>query len=270
MATHRLPPVAPPPKRRAGIATLMFGILVVAVAGAVALSIALTQGRFDAARVETATVEQQRDATAAQGAALAAQVQEACTSGALSGPVCQRAAQVAADPIAGPVGPRGEVGPGPTAEQIRAAVEAYLLLNPPPQGRAPTTAEVAAAVTDYLFANPPEPGRPPTASEIAAAVRLYFDTNPPEPGPQGEPGRPPTADEIRAAVDAYLAENPPDAGPMGEPGPQGVGVQSVRAEDRDGQCVLVFQLLDPADGSTIDVVVDVPNGVCDGGPLGVG
>src|SRR5690606_12800904 len=184
-----------------------------------------------AAQVETGQVAQERDAKAAQAQSLAEQIRTACADGSLTGPVCVEAEQVTQEtstpPAPGPEGPRGEPGPGPTEEQIQAAVSAYLTAHPPPAGRGPTPAEVAAAVASYLIANPPEPGRPPTAEEIAAAVETYFARNPPPPGPRGadgrdgEPGRPPTPAEIRAAVDQYLAEHPPPAGAAGPPGPAG-------------------------------------------------
>jgi hypothetical protein len=69
-----------------------------------------------------------------------------------------------------------------------------------------------------------------------------------------------------------LPPGPPgaDGGPGadGAQGVQGVGVQEVRAEERDGgQCVLVFVLLDPADGATTEQAVAVSPRVCDGGGL---
>lgn len=249
-------------------------MLLLAVAAAVVLFLAgsVVNAQFGQQEAETQqeTAEQQRDATAEQARTLAEQIQAACASGDLTGPVCQQAAEVAATPVPEPV--------GPTEEQIRAAVEDYLAEYPPADGRNPTVAELAAAaaaaVTEYLTAHPPSPGRSPTAGEIAAAVEMYFATNPPPPGPEGATGRPPTSEEIRAAVDAYLSENPPPPGPAGATGAtgpqgvQGVGVQSVRAEERDDGCVLVFVLADPADGSTSEVVVPVPDRVCRDGLLG--
>lgn len=186
---------------------------------------------------QTGVVEQQRDAVteerdaaAGQAQSLAEQIRAACSSGDLAGPVCEQAERVATTPVPpapGPTGPEGQPGPGPSVDQIQAAVAVYLLAHPPPAGRAPTPAEVAAAVASFLTANPPAPGRAPTAEEIASAVATYFDRNPPpagEPGRNGrdgEPGRAPTAAEIRAAVDQYLAENPPPSGEQGPEGPAG-------------------------------------------------
>jgi hypothetical protein len=176
------------------------------------------------AQNETGAVEQQRDQTAAQAASLAEQITAACSSGELTGPVCQQAEQVAQTPVPPAAPVTGAPGRPPTGAEIQAAVDAYLLAHPPPAGRAPTAAEVAAAVASYLSANPPTPGRAPTAEEISAAVAQYFAANPVRDGRDGrdatgEPGRPPTAEEIRAAVDAYLAEHPPPQGPKGDAGP---------------------------------------------------
>jgi hypothetical protein len=178
-------------------------------------------------------VEDQRDAAVQQKDDLADRVISACAAGGESSQelqrigACQQAVEARADPAPDTVPAQGERGPGPTLEEIQAAVESYMIAHPPPpgeQGRPPTPAEVAAAVAEHMAANPPEPGRPPTAAEIGDAVTLYFAANPPEPGPRGdrgatgERGPGPTPEEIRAAVVAELAQNPP---PQGEPGEQG-------------------------------------------------
>lgn len=182
------------------MATLIAGVVLVAVGAVGALAITRTQDRLGA--------------TAEQATGLAAQIQGECRSGALAGPICQEAAQVVAEPV--PQVVRGERGPGPTDAQIADAVARYLARNPPPTGRPPTTGEITAAVAEYLMAHPPQPGRPPTAEEIAAAVGAYLQANPP---PEGQPGRAPTEGEIQAAVDAYLAAHPPLKGDKGDPGP---------------------------------------------------
>lgn len=217
-------------------------LVVLLGAAAVAAGVFVTRGAGQVEeQVETRTSE--RDAAAEQASSLAERVVAACAAGGQPAEqlnrvgACQQAAQVRAEPIPGIPGPPG---PGPSPEQIRAAVDAYLLEHPPPAGRPPTEDEVAAAVAQYLTANPPAPGRPPTAAEIADAVATYFATNPP---PEGEPGRPPTAEEIRDAVDAYLAEHPPPEGPRGPAGPtcvDGTSLQTVQfADGRFGLgCVL--------------------------------
>lgn len=254
-------------------------LLVLAGAMLVAVIVSLLLSTREAEQ-QTEVVAGQRDATAEQAERFAQQLLAACADDSDAAEqlrelgLCGQARRVADNPvppIPGTPGEPGAAGPGVSDAQVGAAVAEYLRRNPPPAGRPPTTVEIAAAAVAYLTANPPEPGRPPTAVEIAAAVRAYVDANPPAPGRDGmagvdgQPGRAPTGEEIRAAVDAALADNPPPPGPAG---PQGVGVQSVRAEQRDGQCVLVFVLADPATGATAEQAVPVPDGICDGGLLG--
>lgn len=77
------------------------------------------QGREEA-QEQTGVVEQQRDATAAQARDLAAQIKVACTSGALQGPVCEQAEQVAETPVPTPQpGIPGDPGdPGPPGRGV--------------------------------------------------------------------------------------------------------------------------------------------------------
>lgn len=169
----------------------------------------------------------QRDATAQQATTLADQVAAACAAGGATAAdlqrvgACQQAAQVQSTPVPQP-GPKGDTGPGPTADQINAAVASWLFKNPPPAGRAPTVAEIAAAVTDYMIANPAQPGRAPTAAEISNAVAGWFADHPVRDGVDGHDGKDgpgPTEAQIQAAVDQYVAEHPPPAGPAGPAGP---------------------------------------------------
>lgn len=196
-----------------------------------------TQDQNASLQGDKAVLTGQRDATAQQATTLADQVAQACSSGGITAEdlqrvgACQQAQQVHTDPIPGP---RGERGPGPTVDEIRGAVAAYLTANPPPAGRAPTASEVAAAVTDYLVANPPQPGRAPTAAEIASAVSTYFATNPAPAGAKGDQGPAPTAEQIQTAVNQYLDDHPPAAGPAGPAGPvcpDGSSQQQVTYDD---------------------------------------
>lgn len=257
MAGSRRADEKPPPR------WLIWAIVAVVLATS-ALGFVLTQGASNTESANAAlqgdnrVLASQRDATAQQAATLADQVAAACAEGGETTEdlqrvgACQQAQQVKAEPVPGE---KGERGPGPTPEQIRAAVAAYLVENPPPAGRAPTAAEVAAAVTEYLTANPPAPGRAPTPTEIAEAVATYFATNPVR---DGDPGRPPTSAEIQAAVDAHLAEHPPPAGPQGRVGPagpscpEGAALLPVEyADDRAGYgCVLNDQPVDQQPQST--------------------
>lgn len=242
--------------------------IVVAVLAAGFSAFLLTRGASTTEDANTAlqgdktVLTNQRDAAAGQALDLAGLLDAACAAG--DPPVgyeaaCDKAKQVQANPIPAV---QGERGPGPTAEQIRGAVAAYLVANPPEDGRSPTPSEVAAAVAQYLTDNPPTPGRAPTSGEIASAVQTYFVTNPPRDGvdgKNGDPGPAPTPQQIQTAVDAYLAEHPPPAGATGATGatgptcPQGSSLQSVTyADDRVGLgCVLDEQ---PADGP-----IDVPD-----------
>lgn len=201
-------------------ATVLLGV------AAVVLGIFATNGAGE--------VEAQRDTAVAEKQDLGREVTQACAQGdVVQSPdgrdLCQRAAQVQAeppppDPI---LGVQGERGPGPTIEELNAAVTAYCAARDECSGRSPTTAEVAAAVAEYLTANPPEPGRPPTAAEISSAVAAWFVANPPPAGRDGRDGRDgvtgergpgPTAEEIQDAVDAHLTANPPPPGPNCPPG----------------------------------------------------
>ena len=200
-----------------------FGVLVVAVGG----FLTFRTGEVEDQAEQLPIVAEQRDAATEQVRDLGREIVAACAQGKVvqdpqGRDLCQRAADVQADPVPGTPIP-GERGPGPTPEQIEAAVVAYCAARAECAGRPPTTEEVAAAVAQYLTANPPEPGRPPTPPEIAEQVSVYFANNPPPPGPEGErgprgeagptgergPG--PTDEEIEAAVAEYLAANPPPA-----------------------------------------------------------
>lgn len=212
------------------------------------------------AQDDKSTAQQQRDATADQAIKASLPVVALCRE---PGPVgdalraapddpCAQARQVVSDPVPVP-GPEGKQGPGPTDEQIDAAVARWLIAHPIPPGRGPSVAEITAALAAYLTDNPPQPGRPPSAAEIALEVARWFADHPVRDGEKGEPGqpgRPPTAEEIQAAVAAELAANPPPAGPEGPAGPTcpaGTTLQQVTYADQQvGQgCVFDVQPVDP-------------------------
>lgn len=218
--------------RRDDKPTARWPIAAVALLGAVALVVGFfaTRGAGD--------VEDQRDAAITSAQDLGAEVLQACTRGdVVQSPdgrnLCAKAAEVRAEPVPSVALIEGPPGRPPTAQEIQAAVDAYLTSHPPPAGQPPSTAAVAAAVAEYMLANPPQPGRPPTAAEIAAAVETYFANNPAPAGPEGprgprgrpgetgvagptgEPGRPPTDEEIRDAVDEWLEDNPIPTCPSG-------------------------------------------------------
>lgn len=131
---------------------------------------------------------------------------------------------------AGPQGPQGEPGPGPSDAQVYAAVAAYLVDNPV-TAEGPSSAEIATAVANYLSEYPPGP----TPAQVAAAVAEYLTANPPAAGaagangtdgadgaagvdgapgppgpegPQGETGPPPSAEDVAAAVQEWMDANP--------------------------------------------------------------
>lgn len=203
-----------------GVITIVTGVLTTLSAGQVEDEVEAVTGQRNVATIE-------RDAAADQAASLAERVVAACASGGESAAqlvrvgACQQAEQVRAKPIPVP-GPIVENVRPPSADELRAIVDAYMAAHPPPKaeaGRSATPDEVAAAVAEHLTSNPPPSGRPPTAEEIADAVASYFAANPPRdgrdgedgrPGPTGQPGRPPTDEEIAAAVARYLAEHPID------------------------------------------------------------
>jgi hypothetical protein len=112
---------------------------------------------------------------------------------------------------AGPPGPAGAIGPGPSDTQVAAAVAAYLAQHPI-AGQPPTTDQIAAVVGVYLAQHPAPPGSPgpagagPSDAQIAAAVAVWEQGHPTV-APSGPPGP--------SGVGA--------TGPQGPPGPSGVG-----------------------------------------------
>lgn len=116
---------------------------------------------------------------------------------------------------AGPPGPQGSQGPGPSDEQVAAAVAAYLAQHP-----------IA--------------GLPPTQEQVSAVVAVYMTQHPApagSPGPTGAAGPGPSDTQIADAVAVWESGHPvatvtgPSgaAGPLGPqgsqgpPGPSGVG-----------------------------------------------
>lgn len=129
-------------------------------------------------------------------------------------------------------GPTTPISVGPTAGQVRTAVNAYFADNPvkPPRITADQLAPlVTKYVTQYLREHPPaagpagqpgatgSPGKPGAAGEAG------------QPGSTGPSGAPASNTQIAAAVTtylpgavaAYLTENPPPAGPAGPSGAPG-------------------------------------------------
>jgi hypothetical protein len=155
-------------------------------------------------------------------------------------------------------GKPGDRGPGPTQEQIDAAVAQYFRDHPLPEGKLPTVEQVATAVGVYLRENPPQPGRAPTADEIAVATASYLAEHAED--FRGKQGPPPSAEDVRAAVTAYCGTNGNCRGPQG---PQGVSVTGTDLHrDDQGVCTLYFTLEDPANGNTGQTSVQVRDELC--------
>lgn len=103
---------------------------------------------------------------------------------------------------AGPPGPQGSQGPGPSDAQVQAAVQAYLTAHPI-AGQPPTTDQIAAVVAVYMVQHPAATGATGPA------------------GSQGAPGPAPSDSQIQAAVAVWETAHPVVA-PSGPAGPQGV------------------------------------------------
>lgn len=166
----------------------------------------------------------------------------------------------------GTPGKPGEPGPGPTQEQINAAVDAWFRTHPLPEGKSPTAEQVVTAVGEYLRANPPAPGRPPTPDEIAVATANYIALHKEDfQGPEGKRGPGPSAQDVRAGVEAYCtsADPSPCRGPAGAQGPQGIGVTgTILKRDEQGTCTLYFNHENPANGEVRQSSVQVNDELC--------
>lgn len=206
--------------------TVVYGAALVVVALVLALAISAILDLEDRAdRGDTArdALAVQLESSRADAQALADQVE-----GLGEEPVVTPEAPDA-DPMPGPPGARGEQGPGPSPEQVAAAVSAYCAggrCAAPPSG-----AQVSAAVVAYC-----SEGRCTGPAGAAGAAGgdgqdgtdgATGSSGPAGPtGPQGPAGPAPTADQIRAAVDAYCTTNG-CTGPQGETGQTGRGIAAL-------------------------------------------
>lgn len=153
-------------------------------------------------------------------------------------------------PEAGPTGPPGERGPGPTQAQVVQALSRFCADNDCTP--TPTVDQVAAAISDFCSdgacrgedgengqnGTDGENGRAPTAEEIGAAVAAFCADGSCRgaDGEDGKQGPPPSDEQVRAQVAVYCAANNEcrgpegpegDAGQTGERGPQGIGIKSI-------------------------------------------
>lgn len=233
---------------RAGGAHRLFnGLAVVLVIGLLAGGVGLT----------IITVAQRTAASAAQQ--LSHQVTD------LGGtPVVEAPAPIAGPAgTAGQPGQNGKPGPGPSQQQIDAAVFGYLAVHPP----GATPAMVAVQVAAYLTAHPPEQGPPPTATQIATAASDYIaahsadfqgaaGTN----GADGQPGQNATDDQVAAAVGAYCDAHSQCQGQQGD---QGVSITDLQFErDDNGDCQSVVTLHDPATGADSTITHTAGDAAC--------
>lgn len=128
---------------------------------------------------------------------------------------------------AGPPGPQGSQGPGPSDEQVAAAVAAYLAQHPI-AGLPPTQEQVSAVVAVYMTQHPAPAGSPgptgaagpgPSDTQIAAAVAVWESGHPVATvtGPSGAAG--PQGSQGPPGPSGVGATGP--QGSQGEPGPSG-------------------------------------------------
>ena len=186
---------APRPGRRRVQPTLL-------AAGAVVIG-SIVSLVFDArgAQGEAQVVTQQLDLTAGQAVDLAAQIQAACRTAELTGPICETATRVAADPVPGPAGP-----PGAPGQDGRPGVD----------GRGVTGTSIVGGSLVVSYSDG-------TAQDVGVVV-----------GRDGAPGVGITATLIEDGelVVVYGDGRRVVAGPVvGAPGAPGRGVASVDAED---------------------------------------
>ena len=189
--------------------------------GYLAGSVISSQADKDTAENQAQNAENQRDATASQARQFAGEVQRACDQKDLSGPVCDRAVQVAKQPVPGPAGPRGAPGepgtPGAPGE-------------PGTPGTPGTPGDPGKPGENGPAGTPGEPGAPgipgptgpigPAGPQGPPGESITGPAGPPGPaGANGEPGPPGPAGE---------------QGPPGEPGTPGSPAQSIVFTDVGG------------------------------------
>lgn len=191
---------------------IIFAIAVLALGlvGGVGGSLALSWTRADEAEAVADEAEAERDEAVAA-------IEDLCTQVEQLGRTCVE------DPsdFQGAEGPAGPPGPGPSDDQVYAAIEAYYLEHP--NTGEPSPAEMTAYIANYLADHPPGPSK----EQIATALAEYLLANPPPAGadgedgadgatgpagPSGPPGPPVPPEELAAAtvaaVEEFMAENP--------------------------------------------------------------
>lgn len=123
--------------------------------------------------------------------------------------------------IPGPVGSPGPAGPPPSPDQVRNAVDAYLIAHPPEGGKPPTDGQVAAAVAMYCSSGACRGSDGATGAAGPAGQSIT--------GPQGATGPAgpgPADDQVAGAVAAFCAAHAGCVGATGATGPAGPAVGS--------------------------------------------
>lgn len=123
--------------------------------------------------------------------------------------------------IPGPAGSPGPAGPPPSPDQVRNAVDAYLIAHPPEGGKPPTEGQVAAAVAMYCSSGACRGSDGATGATGPAGQSIT--------GPQGATGPSgpgPADDQVAGAVAAFCAAHAGCVGATGAQGPAGPAVGS--------------------------------------------
>lgn len=198
------------PRRRI---ILAIAVLTLGLVGGVGGSLALSWTRADEAEAVADVAESERDQAVDA-------IEDACAQVEALGRICVEDP----DDFRGAEGPAGPPGPGPSDEQVYAAIEAYYLEHP--DTGEPSPAQMTAYIANYLADHPPGP----TNEQISAMLTEYLIAHPPAPGvdgedgadgadgapgpagPSGPPGPPVSPEELAAAtvaaVEDFMAENP--------------------------------------------------------------
>ncbi|MCF7550960.1 hypothetical protein [Pseudonocardia sp. WMMC193] len=223
--------------RGRGRSTWLLPGAIMALAAAIVVGGLLAGGR-------TAQLTDERDGAVGTAKALAPPVLDQCVNGTPTGPQptpadCALAAQVAAAPAV-------QIGEGLDTARVLELIRAELANLPQPQPLLPSPEAVRAAAAEVLLANAdlfrgPPPDEATLQRLAAAAATAYFAANP-----------------VRNGVDGRDGDNGKD----GRDGAQGIGMAALDFGVRDGRCVAIATLVDPADGSTSETTAPVPDVLC--------
>lgn len=269
---------------------LLLGLAVSAVLFIVG-SVVVAKINQNTAETATAVVEDQRDATAAQARQAIDPVLQLCAQNdevarALHDRgACDLAERVEAEPIPGIQGLPGEPGRGITGTSLTPGGRLVVSYT---DG---TSADLGVVVGAPGADGAPGRGITGTFLESGRLVVAFTDGDRADLGPvvgsdgadgaNGDDGADGRGVASVGQVDGRLIVTftdgtNQDAGPLpagppgtdGQPGQgggqgaQGIGVTAVRAEERDGQCLLIFVLTDPATQISTEQELPVGDAVC--------